>query len=272
MNKVLLILDGLQVPGYLMDAAANIGKMANCHIHAIFLNKAPIDPEYNYFFPNDLILVDNPLRGENIAAENSEIISATIQTFKDVSDLAGLSYTIDERNDYSLDELLELTAFSDLLLADAKSNFYEYLLSDLLTDSHCPVLLTKQTLEAPGKLVLAYDGSVSSIYAMRMFTYLFPQWKDVPLQVVYVSDHDITTLPEEKQVIPWLSLHYSTVETKVITGNRVQELANIVNADNGPKVVIMGAYGRKALSRLFHKSLSKAVIDTSNAAAFITHV
>ena len=270
MNKVLLILDGTHVPSYLLDAATRIGGAANYHLHALFLNKEPTGLQYDYFFPNDYSLVENPLTGKSIEQENKDIIDANIQTFKDTCELAGVSYTIDERKDYSLGELLQLTAFCDLVLADAKSTFYEYLLTDLLTDAHCPILLTKQTLSAPEKIVLAYDGSLSSIYAMKMFTYLFPQWKDVPLQVVYISEGGNRSLPKEAQIRSWLILHYTTIEEHVLTGNRLQALAGFINTDETRKIVIMGAYGKKGVSRLFHKSISEAVTDSSNAAAFIT--
>jgi hypothetical protein len=272
MNKVLMILDGTHVPAYLLDTVTNISYIANYHLHALFLNKEPTGLQYDYFFPNDYSLVENPLTGKSIEQENKEIIAANIQTFKDTCGLAGLSYSIDERGDYSLGELLQLTAFCDLVLADAKSNFYEFLLSDLLTDAHCPFLLTKQTLAAPDKIVLAYDGSLSSIYAIKMFTYLFPQWKDVPLQVVYISEGGNRSLPREAQIRSWLTLHYTTIAEHVLTGSRLQALADFINTDSNRKMVIMGAYGKKGVSRLFHKSITEAVTDSSNAAIFIAHV
>lgn len=44
-----------------------------------------------------------------------------------------------------------------------------------------------------------------------------------------------------------------------------------VGAGLEPTVVVMGAYGGNAVSRLFHKSLANIVIEETNAALFIMH-
>jgi nucleotide-binding universal stress UspA family protein len=50
-----------------------------------------------------------------------------------------------------------------------------------------------------------------------------------------------------------------------------KELVSFVRKNDQQTIVVMGAYGRNAVSRLFHRSLSNVVIEETNALVFIMH-
>ena len=51
---------------------------------------------------------------------------------------------------------------------------YDYL-KDVLHDVACPVLLVPEKFDFPESVILAYDGSEESVYAIKQFAYLFPE-------------------------------------------------------------------------------------------------
>jgi hypothetical protein len=271
MKKILVIFNGLHVSNYMVPAALKVAQSTNSFLHAIFLSQDPHQLEYSYFFPNDLTLTENYLTGKSIADEDKEMIANNIRYFEDECRLMHVPFLVDARYNYSLNELIAYSDFFDLILVDAKVHFYEYLLSDLLADAHCPVLLTTSEMESISRIVFAYDGSPSSMYAIKMFTYLFPEWKDMPANLVHIASKENSTLPNETPVASWLTSHYANLKTQVIQGNVQAALLQYLKPASKETLLVMGAFGRNAVSRMFHKSLSQAVINQTDAAVFITH-
>jgi nucleotide-binding universal stress UspA family protein len=57
----------------------------------------------------------------------------------------------------------------------------------------------------------------------------------------------------------------------VLTGDAETKLLDYLKLSGDNAVVVMGAYGRSALSRMFHQSLSNRIIQEVNIPVFITH-
>ena len=56
-----------------------------------------------------------------------------------------------------------------------------------------------------------------------------------------------------------------------IKGNPNEELVEFVERAPQGTLVVMGAFGRKGLSALFHSSLSQVLLDQTRASLFIAH-
>jgi nucleotide-binding universal stress UspA family protein len=64
--------------------------------------------------------------------------------------------------------------------------------------------------------------------------------------------------------------HFPNYYLKLLRGKVKEEMDNFVQ--QYPRaLVVMGAFGRSALSRLFHPSLAKEVLDETRASVFIAH-
>lgn len=271
MKKVLVILNGIHISNYIIPAALNLAKNTTSLLHVIFLNQDPHKLEYRYFFPNDLSLTQNSFTGKSLEEEDNKIIESNIKFFEDECRLANVQFSVDDKQDYALSELINYSEFFDLILIDANVNLYEYLLSDLLADAHCPVLLTTSDMSNIDRITLAYDGSYSSMYALKMFTYLFPEWNDKPVELIYIATKQTKDFPHEKEIKSWVGLHYKKSEIQVMTGDIQQTLLAYVKSSPEKNFLVMGAFGRSGISRMFHKSLSHAVLNQTSASVFITH-
>lgn len=271
MKRVMVIFNGLHISNYMVPAALKLAKSTHSFLHAIFLSQDTHQLEHSYFFPNDLTLTENKLTGKSIAEEDKEMIANNIRYFEDECRLMDVPCQVDTVYNYSLNELIAYSDYFDLILVDAKVHLYEYLLSDLLSDAHCPVLLTTSEMEALNRIIFAYDGSPSSMYAIKMFTYLFPEWNDKPTDLIHIASKENSALPNETSIASWLASHYAHLKTQVIRGNVQAAFLEYIKPRSKETLLVMGAFGRSAVSRMFHKSLSQAVINQTNATIFITH-
>lgn len=270
MKKILVAINGPFTPQHVISFAINIAKSTSSFLHAFFLNYAFQIVDYNYPFPNDLSLTRNRLTGKNLAEENAELLESNTKIFKDECQAAKVEFQINTNTEISLSQLIENSAFCDFIIADGTTNTTQYHLVDLLINAHCPVYLVSKNDEQVKNVILAYDGSFSSIKAIKMFSYIFPELKDLPTSLVHISSGKGDDMPNEENLRTWLTNHYSNIQNRILHGNIREELANFINS-TPISLVVMGAYGRTAISRLFHKSLANTVIQHTKSSLFITH-
>lgn len=112
--------------------------------------------------------------------------------------------------------------YADLVLVPADG--------ELLRGAGCPVVLMPAQFEGLDQLIFMYDGRVD---AMRQFTYLFPELKDLPLQVMCVRE-------VEEPLRGWLGNHYRDV---VVTMCGEEGLKEVVAGKERAFVVVSEEMG-----------------------------
>jgi hypothetical protein len=249
----------------------DMARKTSSFIHAVFLNDLKTTPEFSYPFPNDLALTGTNVIGEPAKLQNRKLIESELQVFKDACVQAGLPHSFEIDEPVSIKHLLDLSLFSDLIMANASSNSDEYTIKDILVGAHAPVLLVSPASVAAENLILCYDGKPSSIYAIKMFSYLFPEWANLPTKLVHVSSTTNTPLPYESHFQSWLNQHFGLLEKVILQGDTQEQIVNLIHPNSQASIVVMGSFGENTLSRIFHKSLSNAVLLQTNASLFITH-
>jgi len=270
MKKILLILNGTLTPPHIMEAAINLAYSTSSLLHAVFIDYELDLAEYNYFFPNDLALTRNNLTGKNIAEENAALIDANIQLFEDECERSKVNYYVEKGKSITLGDLLNYSIFSDIIMADANEDLREHHITDLLVKAHCPVYLISKHVPAPENIILTYDGSASSVYSIKLYSYLFPEFRSLPTQLVFINSEKKEQLPQEQNIKRWLTTHFSNLHIKVIHGDVSGELVNYVKTISNP-LTVMGSFGRSLMARIFHKSPANEVIEKARSSVFITH-
>jgi hypothetical protein len=271
MKKILVVFNATDYSSSLSAFAIEIAKQNGALLHAIFLtpNLAPV---VQYPFPNDLPLASSGLISTvEMEEENKKLIEAHLGFFRDDCTNANVSCKIDNTIDTSLEDLIDHSAFSDFILCDAKEELGGISLRELMVDTHCPVLMVPAKMNMPTKTILCYDESFSSVLAMKMFSYLFPEWKELPATMVSINPKGDNGLRFDDYLSDWLPQHFPNLEKQILQGNLQRELISFIRKNDEQAIVIMGAYGRNAISRLFHRSLSNIVIEETNAFLFMMH-
>jgi len=172
-----------------------------------------------------------------------------------------------------LHEMIKESLYADVIIADGNTSFNERdgwpstFVGDLLENAKCPVIISPFDFDEINEVVFAYDGTDSSVFAMKQFIYLFPELSDVKitlLQVLKDEDADITEKDKLKQL---LMMHYSAVHYDTLHGNADMELFKKFLAQRN-KILVMGAYGRK---KFLGRSTADILLKTLNIPIFIAH-
>ena len=177
-----------------------------------------------------------------------------------------------------MQEVIYESRFADLLIVDPTINFYDsveqspsHFTKVILSKAECPVLLAPEKITDIEEIVFCYDGTPSSIYALKQFSYLLPQYSDKKAILLEVNQTGNEKYQEDyPRIMNWLRAHYSHVDYQSLKGNTKSELftwfsmkANII--------AVMGSYGRSVLSRIFKHSLADTLIRSIDLPIFITH-
>jgi len=184
-----------------------------------------------------------------------------------------LSYVIPSGDDDErIDALLKNTRFADLLIIDQPllTETESGLLKRLLTRSECPVIVAPKGFNGINEIVFAYDGSASSVFAIKQFSYLFPELADLKITVLHVSNEEAPIIIEKKKILELLQMHYLQIGYCLISGKADEGLCNYLMPFKDA-FVVMGAFGPNKVSGYFRRSTAELVLEKVNLPVFIAH-
>ena len=91
--------------------------------------------------------------------------------------------------------MLKESIYADLVIIDSTETLSHYsekaptgFIHELLPDVKCPVMLVPHKFRPVDKLVLLFDGDPSSVHAIKMLSYIMPELKKYPTEVVIVNE------------------------------------------------------------------------------------
>lgn len=270
MKKILIILNESHIPQQVIKRAIDIAKETNSLLEAVFINDIN-GLNFGYPFPNDLYLAGETVRAETRTIESMKLLESIAREFKDECNQHSVEHKIEIDKAVSLKHLINLSNFADLIIADSKSDSDEYSLKDLLADAHCPLLLISKNAAPVTKVYIAYDGSASSMYAVKMFSYIFPEYMNFTIHFFQITDGDIKEIAQLAEIKSWATMHFSNIHFELIKGSTKKEMIEYIRNGSEKALIVMGAYSGSSIARVFLKSTAESVINETNASLFITH-
>jgi nucleotide-binding universal stress UspA family protein len=271
MKKFLLVYNGETYSESLTEFGIKISKQSGALLHAVFISPFPQQIS-QYPFPGDISISGSTLLNtEEIQREHRELIRSNMELFINSCKESNLDYRVDDDIDITINELIDHSAFADLILFAAKEQFGTYSFRDVLADTHCPVLLVPEKAELPQRAVLCYDENFSSVYAIKMYSYLFPEWKNLPTYLLTINPKGDNGNKYDGYIDDWLQERFSNLKKIELQGNLQKELAAYIQKGDHECMVVMGAFGGNAMARMFHKSLANLVLEETSASVFIIH-
>ncbi len=286
MKKILFLHDPLSaIPDTLLSSLVNLASADHSHVKVLLLGRFFFYGGISYY-GDPAIPVTQPVPTRvpettdlKIKMDQAELqqLKASIKALEERLTAAGIKFGYSEEA-VSLDAIMKESAYADLIIADALLNVPgpvhpspNVSVRELLADAHCPVLLLREGDMPPDRIMLTYDGSYSSMQAIRSFSYLFPNLRYIPSFVVYVSGKEQKEPADLHYLKDWLPLHFDDLTIEVLPGEPADVLPAFAGKVSGSTLAVMGAYGRSALSRLFRQSLANAILEKANASLFVTH-
>ena len=215
MKKFIAAFDGLKFCESTLDYAIFLAKNAGAHLVGVFLEDftrhsytiADITKYEGEDFDHhmhDLNLKDKEERNESVGI------------FEEACQNAGINYTIHRDRDVAIHELLHESVYADLLIINEDETLTRYeepaptrFIRDLLNDVQCPVVIVPSNYLPVDKIIMLYDGEPSSVYAVRMFSYLFDSLKEFDTQILTVkAKEESLHVPDNRLMKEFIKRHY----------------------------------------------------------------
>ena len=170
-------------------------------------------------------------------------------------------------------EIIKESLYADVILTDGNTSFNDYdgwpsqFVEELLENTKCPVMITPFDFDEINEVVFAYDGTDSSVFAMKQFIYLFPELSNVKITLLQVLKDEEENITEKEKLKELLMMYYDAVYYDILRGDAETELLKKFFAQRNT-ILVMGAYGRK---KFFSHSTADILLKTLNIPIFITH-
>ena len=273
MENILLIINP-DKPGLAsIDFACNVATSAQARLTGVFIE--------NFYF--EYIPIGDAMAPAYFGQlqENSQVKADTdqaVRIFQEECQRKGIIPEVYVDKGEPIQEVIYESRFADLVIIDPYMNFYEreedapsHFAREILAHAECPVLIAPEKFESIEEIIFCYDGSASSLFAIKLFTYLFPAFSKKNVMLLEISKSDSEQVDEShKRIMQWLGSHYNDVHYHALKGDVKDELFTWFFMKE-KKLIVMGAYGRPLLSRFFNKSAADVLIRMVDLPIFITH-
>lgn len=275
MKKILLAFDGANFSEGAFEFARQLNQVSPVLLTGVFLPQINYSSLWSY---SAGAAASGPIFIPLIEDADAAVVDNNIDHFELMCIKNKIQHKVHKDfTDFALPGLKKETRFADLLILGSES-FYEYMgahdpndyLRDALHRSECPVLLVPEKFVFPEKNILAYDGSESSVYAIKQFAYLFPELVNNETLLVYAHPEEGKELPEENFIKDWANRHFSNLSLLKLDSSSPKHFASWMSDKKGA-ILISGGYGRSFVSQMFKKSYVSDVIKAHQLPVFITH-
>ncbi len=278
MKKFLAVFDGFRMSKSTLDYGIQMAQIKGAQLVGVFLDEF-IYRSYN------VSKIINTYKDYNTAIrvlderDKKKRDEAALR-FQKACEKSKISYSIHRNRQVALQELKHESMFADLIIINKKETFSTKketpptrFMKDLLTDVECPVLIVPERYIEIDKVVLLYDGSPSSVYAIKMFSYLFDRMQDMPVDVLSVKTKYIDTfrLPDNKLMREFMNTHFPKAKYQVKKGDPEEQISGYLRNHKENELVVLGAYRRSELSRWFKSSMADLLIRELDTPLFIAH-
>ena len=272
MNKILLAFDGSHFSEGAFEFARRINEKQSILLTGVFL------PLVNYASLSSYANASgSPIAMPLLEDDNSEAVQRNIQRFENLCKQNNIEYRVHrDFTDFALPGIKKETRFADLIILGSET-FYqnagtgepnEYL-KDALHVAESAVLIVPENFSFPESNVLAFDGSESSVYAIKQFSYLFPELSNNKTFLVYASEGN-KPFPDEGYMKELITAHFADVSIQKLDINPKKDFATWISERKSP-ILVSGSFGRAFVSELFKRSFVSDVLREHKIPVFITH-
>lgn len=278
MKKFLAVFDGYKMSKSTMEYAIQLTKAVDAHLVGVFLD------EFIYRSYNLYNVMTSYKNYEAVIKEMDEKDlkkrDQAVSLFQKACTKAKLNFSIHRDRNIAIQEIKQESMFADLIFISETEIFTKYkekpptrFMKELLRDVQCPVLVVPAAYKPIDKIVLLYDGRPSSLIAVKMFSYLFGNLQDMPVEVLTVKEKSPATLqlPDNKLMREFINRHFPKATYTVTKGQAEEQILGYLRNHKENELVVLGAYQRSELSRWFKASMADILMKELDTPLFIAH-
>ena len=273
MKKILLAFDGCHFSEGAFEFARTLNDASQVLLTGVFSPLIDYSGLWSYSVGVGATVVVPTLEDDD-----ADAVEKNIDRFVFLCQLHNIEYRVHKDfSDFALQALKKESRFADLLILGSESFYANTLggdggtyLKEAVHSVECPVLVVPEKFIFPKNNVLAYDGSESSVYAIKQFAYLFPELTANNTLLVYVHEGEEDTFPEEDNIKELCARHYTALTLFRLDLNPKKYFGLWANEREGA-LLVSGAFGRSSLSRAFSRSFVDEIVRERKLPLFITH-
>lgn len=264
MKKIIVLFNGISAPWHITTFAINFAKQNNAEVHALFLKDEIMD----YPYLSDITSVQKEASTRKERTDNTMLEEKNIELFKTFCDDENVSCFFER--DISLKKLINFSVDAHVVIADSHDEFQKYSLNDILAGVKCPVCLISANATEIKTSILLYDGRDDAKHAIDAYAGIFPKLCLEKGYVLTINEGN-SAQPLSSEALQNFLQKFPKLEIVSLKGNLEKKLIEFLDEHTENTMVVMGAYGRSAISRLFKPSLSNVVLNQSRTSLFIAH-
>ena len=255
-----------------IDFACYLAKLTDSILTGVFLDNFEADYESaggipELFSANDTVLT--PTR--------RHIYEQSINQFQTTCANRGVRCSFYCEEGDPVEEIVRQSRFADIVVIDPELSFSvkpedapSTFSKKVLAKSECPVIMAPYNFDKIDEIVFAYDGEQSSVFAIRQFSYLFPELSEKKIVVLSVIDEEDEGDLQRDKIRELIQMHYSNIGFHIRRGKAGDELFYYLLGKKNI-LVVMGAFGNKMLPGISKNSTADLVIKVTNLPVFIAH-
>jgi nucleotide-binding universal stress UspA family protein len=276
MKKIIAAFDGLKYSDSTEQYVLEMARKSNVKLYGVFLE----DLTYHSYTLSDMISADDvdTIKADYLQKFDADTRENSVKIFGQHCEDAGIVHATHRDKNIAIQELLHESLFADLVVIQNNETFTHYtekaptkFISELLERTECPVMIVPPVYKKPEKVIFLYDGEPSSIHAIKMYAYLFPN-ESLKTELVTVKKHkDDHVIPDSHMLREWLNLNYPGTKLNVLPGNAGEEIIDYLREQVENVLVVLGGYSRGSISRMIHRSLADFLISKVDTPVFIAH-
>lgn len=273
MKKVLIAFDGTHFSEGAFEFARGMNELNPVLLTGVFLPKVNYANLWSYAEG-----MNGPIFIPFVEGETEVEVEKSINRFESLCSKNNIDYRIHKDfTDFALPGLKKESRFADLLIIGSES-FYESFtkgepndyLKDTLHEMECPVIAVPEKFNFPEMNILSYDGSESSVYAIKQFAYLFPELLSYKTVLVYAKSGIENKIPDEQYIEELAARHFTDLTITKLDINPKKEFAAWLG-EMKTAILVSGSFGKTGFAGLFHKSFIIEILKSHSMPIFIAH-
>ena len=276
MKKITAAFDGLKFSESTLQYAIDIATDTESLLVGVFLD----DFTYHSYKLTDMVGEEgvSAFKVKSLIEKDTETRRKAVMTFEDTCTRAQLKHIVHHDKSIALQELIKETIYSDLLIIGAKETLTHHdeelptrFIRDLLAEVQCPVLIVPAAYQKIERIILLYDGDPSSVYAAKMLSYMLPELKALPTEIVSVKvEQNQNSFPQEHLIHEFITCHYPEAKFNLLEGMPETEIIEYLEKKQNA-LVVLGSYRRSMVSRWFKPSMADLIIKKTRNPLFSAH-
>ncbi len=273
MRKILIPFDGTQYSDGAMNFAKKLNEAERISVTGLFLPLVSMASLWSYADPMTGASY-SPLLEEG----SGEMVDKNIKRFEEFCSAHNIRHEVNKAMyDFAMPELRKETRFADVVILGSETFYHnidgetpgEYL-KEALHFAECPVVVVPESCNFPEKNILAYDGSESSVFAIKQFMYLFPEFSENPTLRVTTNKTSADLAEQDLDVHGLVSAHFNSISFLNLQMDSKKYFATWMY-ENKNSILVCGAFSRSMISQILRQSFVEDVLRDHKIPVFISH-